>query len=371
MNYELLTYQIGLTLIKGIGPNLAKNLVAYLGSVEAVFKEKKANLEKIPGIGQILANEILSQNVLERAKEEVEFVVKNKITPHFYTDKSYPYRLKECNDSPIIIYQKGDLDLNNGRFISVVGTRKATEQGKEICRNIISELAQKIPHVIIVSGLAYGIDICAHKTANELNIPTIGVLGHGLDRIYPAIHRNTAVKMLSKGSLITEFMNKTNPDRQNFVQRNRIIAGLSDALLVVESAKKGGALITAHLANDYNRDVFAVPGGIYDEWSAGCNLLIKQNKAALVESADDIINFMNWEIVEQTSKEIQVDLFTELSDAEQTIFSFLRQHPDGINVNEIAVEMKTPFSKLSSQLLEMEFKGVVKCLPGGVYRVVR
>ncbi len=371
MSNELLKYQIGINLIKGVGPSLAKNLIAYLGSVEAVFKEKRSNLEKIPGIGKVISNEIYTQNVLDRAEREIEFIQKNKIKAIFYTDKAYPYRLKECDDSPIVIYQKGDIELNNGRFVSIVGTRNATEKGREICKQLIVDLNSKISNLIVVSGLAYGIDICAHKTAVDHNIPTIGVLGHGLDRIYPALHRSTAVKMLSEGALITEFMSGTKPDKQNFVQRNRIIAGMCDALVVVESAKKGGALITANLANDYNRDVFAVPGGVYDEWSAGCNLLIKSNKAALIESAKDIVNLMNWEVSKRNDKEIQTNLFTELNENEQLIFGMIRQFPDGVNVNEIAVQLKLPFSKLSSQLLEMEFKGVIKCLPGGKYRIVK
>lgn len=372
MNDNLLKYQIGITLIKGIGPNLAKNLVAYLGSVEAVFKEKKRNLAKIPGIGEVLSREIVSQNVLKRAEEEIEFVLKNKIDTFFYTSRSYPYRLKECSDSPIMIYYKGSGSLNDGKFIGIVGTRKATDEGKDICKNLVAGLAEKIPNITIVSGLAYGVDICAHKAAVDNHIATIGALGHGLDRIYPASHRSTAVKMIQHGGLITEYMSNTNPDKPNFVQRNRIIAGMCDALIVVESGRKGGALITAELANDYNRDVFAVPGRIGDEYSAGCNMLIKQNKASLIESADDIIRLMNWEASPKELKNaLQTTLFEELNKEEQNIISHLRQYPDGINVNELALMLNKPYNKLSSQLLEMEFKGLVKCLPGGMYRVVK
>jgi DNA processing protein len=371
---DLLKYQIGINQIKGIGPHLAKNLIAYLGGVEAVFTEKRNTLAKIPGIGEVLSKEITSQDVLKRAEKEIEFIEKNKIETHFYTQKSYPYRLKECADSPVMLYYKGKKNLNEGKFIGIVGTRKATDAGKDICKQIVTDFSSKLAKVTIVSGLAYGIDIYAHKASCEVELPTIGVLGHGLDRIYPGAHRSTAVKMLEKGGLLTEFMSETNPNKQNFVQRNRIIAGMCDALIVVESGRKGGALITAELSNDYNRDVFAVPGRIGDEYSAGCNLLIKQNRASLIESADDVIRFMNWEEnsnLDKRNETIQTALFEQLTDEEQGIVSILRQHSEGININELSVLLKMPFSQLSSKLLDMEFRGLVKCLPGGMYRVVR
>ena len=368
-----LRYKIGITLIKGIGNNLAKNLIAYVGSVEGVFKENQANLSKIPGIGDVLSKEIVSQDVLKRADQEVEFVIKNKIQPYYFADRDYPFRLKECADSPILIFTKGNCDLNNGKFIGIVGTRNATETGKEYCKKLITDLSQLQPNAIIVSGLAYGVDICAHKVALEVGLPTIGVVGHGLDRIYPAAHRPTAVKMLDNGALLTEYLSQTNPDRQNFVQRNRIIAGLSDATVVIESAAKGGALITAEVANDYNRDVFAFPGRVGDEWSAGCNALIKSQKASLIESAADLCQCMNWEsdVDASISQPIQTALFLDLSDHEQQIITTLRQNSEGMQVNEIAISLSQPFSKISSLLLEMEFKGLVKCLPGSVYRIVK
>jgi len=369
---ESLKYKIGITLIKGIGCNLAKNLIAYVGSVEGVFNEKQKNLAKIPGIGEILSKEIVSQDVLARAEKEIEFIQKNKIQTIYFTDRDYPYRLKECPDSPVMLYTKGNCDLNKGKFIGIVGTRNATETGKENCKKLISDLAASQPNTIIVSGLAYGVDICAHKAALDAGLPTIGVIGHGLDRIYPATHRPTAVKMLEQGALLTEYLSGTNPDRQNFVQRNRIIAGMCDAIVVVESAAKGGALITAELANDYNRDVFAFPGRVNDEWSAGCNALIKNNKASLIVSADDILRFMSWE--KQNSglpSNVQTALFLDLSDHEQQIVNLLRQNSEGIQLNELAIQLEKPVSKISSMLLEMEFKGVVKCLPGNLYRIVK
>jgi len=372
MNDEHLKYKIGITLIKGIGNNLAKNLIAYVGSVEGVFHEKQAVLAKIPGIGETLSKEIVSQNVLARAEEEVAFILKNKIKTYYYTDRDYPFRLKECADSPILIFSKGNCNLNDGKFVGIVGTRNATETGKENCKKLINELATLQPNTVIVSGLAYGVDICAHKTALDAGLPTIAVVGHGMDRIYPAAHRSTAVKLLSNGALLTEYLSKTNPDRPNFVQRNRIIAGLSDALVVVESAVRGGALITADIANDYNRDVFAFPGRITDELSGGCNALIKNNKASLIESADDLCRFMNWEKQDTSgSPFVQTTLFLDLTDEEQEIVTTLRQHSDGIQMNELAILLTKPASRISSLLLEMEFKGIVKCLPGSVYRIVK
>ena len=372
MNEETLKYKIGITLIKGIGNNLAKNLIAYVGSVEGVFNEKQQNLAKIPGIGEVLSNEIVSQNILKRAEEEIEFIIKNKIQTSYFTDHDYPFRLKECVDSPIMIYSKGNGNLNNGKFVGVVGTRNATETGKENCNKLISDLAVSQPNTVIVSGLAYGVDICSHKAALDFGMTTIGVIGHGLDRIYPSAHRPTAVKILQNGALLTEYLSQTNPDKQNFVQRNRIIAGLCDAIVVVESGIRGGALITAEIANDYNRDVFAFPGRITDEWSKGCNALIKNNKASLIECADDLMRFMNWEKQEASSNtNVQTALFIDLSDEEHEIVTTLRKNSEGIQINEFAIQLIKPISKISALLLEMEFKGVVKCLPGGMYRIIK
>ena len=372
MNDENLKYKIGITLIKGIGNSLAKNLIAYVGSAEGVFKEKQQNLAKIPGIGEVLSKEIVSQQVLNRAGQEIEFIHKNKISTSYFTDRDYPYRLKECPDSPVLIYSKGNCNLNNGKFVGIVGTRNATESGKENCKKLIAGLMRVQPSITIVSGLAYGVDISAHKAALESGLPTIGIIGHGLDMIYPATHRPIAIKMLQNGALVTEYLSRTNPDKQNFVQRNRIIAGLCDALVVVESGFRGGALITAEIANDYNRDVFAFPGRVNDEWSIGCNRLIKYNKASLIESADDILKLMNWEETDaKASSIVQTALFQDLSDEEQAIVTALRQNPEGIQVNDMALKLIKPISKISSLLLELEFKGIVKCLPGGMYRIIK
>ena len=374
MNENVLKYLIGTTQIKGIGCGLAKTLIAYLGSPESIFNEKRQNLEKIPGIGSVLSSEIVLQrtDALKRAEKEIEFIQKNNIQTFSFTDNQYPFRLKECPDSPVLLYGRGNLDLNKGKFIGIVGTRKATDVGKENCRKLIFDIAASLPETVIVSGLAYGVDVCAHKAAIEAKLSTIGVLGHGLDRLYPATHTSVAAKMLENGGLLAEFTSGTNPDRPNFVQRNRIIASMCDALIVIESNEKGGALITANLANDYNRDVFAFPGRVDDEASRGCNALIKTNKAALIESAQDMLRFMNWETKDKTSAySPQTSLFVDLSDEEQEIFSILRQHPDGIQTNGLAILSAKPFSKISSLLLEMEFKNLVKCLPGNVYKIIK
>jgi len=370
MNLDLLKFRIGITLINGIGNNLAKNLIAYLGDEEAVFKEKKKTLSKVPGIGAMLAHEIVSQKqVLQRAEEEIEFILKNNIQYYYFTDKSYPFRLKECPDAPLILYSKCSQNLNDAKFLGIVGTRKATVYGKELCKKFINELST-VPNLVIVSGLAYGIDICAHKAALDAGVPTIGVVAHGLDRIYPEGHRSTAIKMIQQGGLVTEYISKTNPDRQNFVQRNRIIAGLSDAVVVVESAVRGGALITADLANDYNRDVFAFPGRPDDEWSMGCNALIKTNRASLIDNTKDFLKSMGWEDKIAVHKNTQQSLFVELTDDEQLIYSLLRKNPEGIQVNQLAVEIAFPYSKLTAILLQMEFNMLVKCLPGGIYKAM-
>lgn len=360
---------IALSMIKGIGPILAKNIIAFLGSPEAIFQEKKQNLEKIPGIGQILSNSIISQSdLLKRADQELEYLQKNNLQILAYTDKTYSYRLKECADAPIVLYANGNIDLNKGRFISFVGTRNITDYGRTVCESIIEELAQTITDVIIVSGLAYGVDITAHKASIKQNIPTIGVVAHGLDRIYPSAHTSIAAKMAETGAIITEYPTKTEPDKPNFVQRNRIIAGLCDATVIIESAAKGGSLLTAEAANLYNRDVFAIPGRIGDSKSAGCNNLIRQNKAALIESATDIINAMGWQPA-LTRQHVQPTLFNDLTENEQSVIALLRQH-DSLQINQLTIKLKQPVEKLFPLLIELEFKGYIRCLPGSMYKVV-
>ncbi|MBN1251770.1 MAG: DNA-processing protein DprA, partial [Bacteroidales bacterium] len=306
---ENLNYKIALGMISGIGNMNAKKLIAYIGSVEGIFKEKRQNLEKIPGIGTKLSLEISNSNALNEAEQEISFINKNNIEAIFFTEKTYPERLKHCEDSPIIIYKKGKFDLNKTKILSIVGTRNASQYGKDNCNKLITDLFESGHNPLIVSGLAYGVDICAHKAAIKNNLATVAVLGHGLDIIYPAAHKNYAKEILQNGALLSEFSSNSKLDPSNFVKRNRIIAGMSDATIVVESAKKGGSLITAELANSYNRDVFAFPGRINDKFSEGCNLLIKTNRAALIESYKDIEYILGWE--KKDKKAVQGKLFIE------------------------------------------------------------
>ena len=365
---EKLKYQIALTLVPGIGAVLGKTLVSYCGSPEAVFREKKSRLEKIPGIGPVGAESIVNCDVMSRAEQEVEFIQKHKIATYFFTEDNYPHRLKHCDDSPLILYYKGNGNLNHERMLAVVGTRNATEYGKKICEEIIAHLASL--GVCIVSGLAYGVDICAHKAALKNNLSTVAVLAHGLDKIYPGAHRSTAKKMLDAGGLLTEFMTNTKPDRENFPSRNRIVAGMCDAVLVVESAIKGGALITANIADSYNRDVFCIPGRADDEYSAGCNYLIKSNKAALVESAEDIAYQLGWADKKNPEKKkpSQLAIFNELKDDEKMLVGLLQENGK-LAIDSICLRSKMPLSKVSSSLLTLEFQGIVRSLPGKVYEI--
>ena len=365
-NTESLAYKIALSMIPGIGNVTARNLIAYIGSVEGIFREKEKNLVKIPGVGEVNAKRVISQNVLQQAKKEVEFILKNRIQTFFYLDDNYPSRLKNCSDAPIILYYKGNANLNEHKIISVVGTRNATQYGKELCDELIQHFAQKNYPLVVVSGLAYGIDVQVHKACLKYEIPTVGVFAHGLDTIYPALHASVAAKMLEKGGLVSDFASNTQIDRQNFLRRNRIIAGLADATIVVESAEKGGALVTADIANSYNRDVFAFPGRT-DPFSKGCNKLIKMNKAVLVESQADIEKAMNWDTSTKAPKVIQTSLFVNLEPDEQKLVDLLKA--GDCFIDEISIESQLPMSRVSSLLLNLEFKGLVTSLPGKMYRL--
>jgi len=364
-----LKFKIACGLIKGLGPVLIRNIVAYLGEPEALFKEKEKTLLKIPGIGPKQAATIVNSNTLDRAEAELEFIHSNGIKATFFLDDDYPVRLNQCDDAPIVLYQKGSHKLVDSKMISVVGTRQVTERGKDITRKIIQGVAEKFPNTTIVSGLAYGVDIYAHRAALEFGLPTIGVLAHGLDRIYPQIHSAEAGKMLDKGALLTEFMSGTNPDKQNFVKRNRIIAGLADATLVIESAEKGGSLITAHLAQSYNRDVLAVPGRVDDELSKGCNKLIKTNIAAMVEDAGDIGYALNWEPVGTGLQARQLSMFELPKGEAGDIYNILRQEKEA-TINYLSLKTGMPVNKVSSLMLQLEFDGLVKSLPGNVFRSI-
>ncbi len=364
----LLKHKIALGLIPRIGDINARKLVSHLGSVEAVFHEPYRNLIKIPGIGSGIANYISERSYLDSAEKEAEYVTQNNIRTYFYLDNDYPFRLRQCDDSPVVFFFKGECDLNSAKILSVVGTRNATLHGRDTCEKIIGGLASGHPDLIIVSGLAYGIDITSHKAALSNNLQTIGVLAHGFKTTYPAIHHNTAKEMVKNGGLVTDFLSDALPERNNFLKRNRIIAGLSDATLVIESGIKGGALITADIANSYNRDVFAVPGRPGDQWSAGCNSLIRSNKAALAECSDDIEYFLNWN-PEKSKRPVQRTLFSEMDDTERLIYELLMQQGE-LTIDNICRSLDIPVYKLSSLLLQMEFKGMVKCYPGNLYRTL-
>ncbi len=368
MSEVTLAHKIALGLIPRIGDISARKLVSHFGSVEAIFHEPYGNLIKIPGIGPGLAKYICDRSYLAAAEKEAEYVDRNDIRTFFYLDNDYPFRLRQCDDSPVVFFLRGNCDLNAAMILSVVGTRNATVRGKELCEKIIGALAADHPGLIIISGLAYGIDITAHKAAIANNLPTIGVLGHGLKTIYPSIHRSTANVMTNNGGLLSDFLSDTLPERNNFIKRNRIIAGLSDATLVIESGIRGGALITADIANSYNRDVFAVPGRPDDQWSAGCNDLIKTNKAALIQSADDIAYFLNWK-PEKSRAPLQMTLFSELNDNEKLVFELISKEGE-LTIDVICRSLEMPVYKLSSLLLQMEFKGYLKCYPGNLYRIM-
>lgn len=305
-----------------------------------------------------------------RAEHEMEFVEKNCLTCLTLKDEAYPSRLRECEDAPIALFFKGHTDFNCLRVINMVGTRNATEYGKQFCVDFLRDLSSHYPDVLVVSGLAYGIDIHAHRAALANNLSTVAVLAHGLDRIYPYVHRKTAIDMLDNGGLLTEFLTETNPDRHNFVSRNRIVAGMTDATIVVESASKGGSLITADLAIDYHRDCFAVPGRTTDSLSMGCNQLIRDNKAALIQSADDFMLAMGWTTEGSAKHEgIQRSLFLELTEEEELVVGILTRLGD-LHINVLVVESNIPVNRMTALLFELEMKGVVRALVGGVYHLL-
>ena len=363
-----LHHEIGLTFLKNIGPSLAKVLMSYFGDAESIFKAPNAKLLKVPGIGEKTVAQLNFTEALKKAEEELKFIEKHGVDVVFYTDSNYPKRLKNCGDSPILLYTKGNADLNSQHIISIVGTRNATEYGKHLCKQLIEELQQY--NVLVVSGLALGIDVAAHKESLKFNVPTVGVLAHGLDRIYPNQNRLIAEKMLENGGLLTEYPSGTVPDRENFPQRNRIVAGIADATIVVEASIKGGALITAEIANSYNRDVFAFPGRVGDDFSEGCNFLIRNNKAALLTCAADLAYSLGWETTDSVKPTIeQFVLPIDLSTDERLIFDILQQHKNPIAIDDLTLKTNMTTSMLAMNLLNMEMQGYIKSLPGKTYSI--
>lgn len=360
-----LIHKIALTLIKGVGDVTARKLLDHFGSAEAIFKAEKQQIMEIPGIGDVVAGQILAHNAFGIAEKQLEFIRKHHIQVLFYTDKNYPQRLKNCHDAPILLYYKGNVDLNHPRIISIVGARRATDYGRRLCRELAETLAPY--NVIVVSGLAYGIDIASHQESLQHHIPTIGVLAHGLDRIYPALHRPIAQKMLLNGGLLTEFLPDTIPDKENFPKRNRIIAGIADATVVVEAAVKGGALITADIANSYHKDVYAYPGRTTDQYSAGCNFLIKTNRASLISHAKDLVYYMGWGDVVEEKSNLQLKFPLTLSKEEQSIVHLLKDTAMGID--EIRMRSDVEQGQLAMHLLNLEMQGILVALPGKMYRL--
>ena len=362
-------YSIALTMVPGIGHIGAKHLIDGMGNAVDVFRLRKEIPERIPEVSQRVIEALDCPQAVLRAEQEYEFIRKNRISCLSFHDEAYPSRLRECEDAPIVLFFKGNTDLNSLHILNMVGTRNATDYGTQICASFLRDLKALCPEVLIVSGLAYGIDIHAHREALANELPTVGVLAHGLDRIYPHVHRKTAVDMLEKGGLLTEFLSGTNPDRQNFVKRNRIVAGISDATLVVESGPKGGSLITAEIAESYQRDCFAFPGRVGDTYSTGCNLLIQKNRAALIQSAEDMVKAMNWDHVPISPQVVQRQLFPELTPEEEQVITHLQKHPDGIQINTLVVESNIAINRMTSLLFNLEMKGVVRALAGGVYKM--
>ncbi|HEY1871574.1 MAG TPA: DNA-processing protein DprA [Chitinophagaceae bacterium] len=363
-----LLYQLALAEVPNIGCVQSKILIQHFGDAEKIFNANRSTLEKIEGIGTVRANSIKNFHDFLKAEEEIKFIEKFKIKPLFITDKEYPQRLLNCYDSPTILFYKGVADLNAPKIISIVGTRTHTDYSKKIADKLIEDLSSQ--NILIVSGMAYGVDAFAHKAAVKNNLPTVGVLAHGLDQIYPSDHSNLAKDMLKNGGgLLTEFRSKTNPDKHNFPTRNRIVAGMSDATIVIESGIKGGSMVTAELANGYNKDVFAFPGKVTDNKSAGCNYLIKSNKAMLLTDAQQLVEIMGWEEKKQKSKvKSQKEIFIELTGDEKIIIDILKEK-EVVHIDEINLRTGLNSSAIAAAILNLELQNVVSGLPGKIYKL--
>ncbi|MDG2432079.1 DNA-processing protein DprA [Flavobacterium sp.] len=366
MTDQDLFYLLALQRVEGVGDIMAKKLLTHCGSAEAVFKTKMQQLAAIDGVGTHLLKNLKDQSVFDKANKELEFIKSNAIKVAHFQDDEYPERLKHCIDGPVLLFSCGNIDLKNRKIISIVGTRQITSYGTEFCRKLIEDLAPLDP--VIVSGFAYGVDIVAHQFAMEYNLQTIGVVAHGLNQIYPKPHKKYVAKMEENGGFMTEFWSASNPDKENFVRRNRIVAGMTEATIVIESADRGGSLITANLANDYNRDVFAVPGRVTDKYSQGCNNLIKTQKANVLSSAADLVYILNWDI-QKEAKPVQKQLFVTLDDEEQKVYDYLLKTGKEL-MDIIALRCDYPIYRISGILLNMELKGVVRPLPGKLFEAI-
>ena len=375
MNKKIISDQVALLALSKVQATqlaVIHSLIEEVGSAKELIENAGNIKDIVPEAGPRLCELLNDESLIVNAEKEIEFIEKNNIRLICKGDKDYPYRLAECNDAPLVLHGMGNADLNAKHIVSIVGTRHASEYGKSVCENFVADLAKFVPGTLIVSGLAYGIDVCAHRAALKAGLPTVGVLAHGLDRIYPTAHRSTAKSMIENGGLLTEFMSGTNPFPQNFVQRNRIVAGMADATVVIESASKGGSLITASLATGYDRDCFAFPGRINDQYSQGCNELVSRNRAALITSAYDFVEAMNWEVAtkKKSAEDLQTELFPDMSPEETAVMTALRENSDGLQVNQMVVQLNTPINKLLPLLFEMEMKGYIKAVAGGCYRAM-
>ncbi|MEP7107667.1 MAG: DNA-processing protein DprA [Ferruginibacter sp.] len=359
-----LLYQIALTLVPNIGDVHAKALINLYGDAQSIFKAKKRDLDHLEGIGTIRAGSIKAFTDFQSCEAEIKFIEQYRIIPLFITDKNYPQRLLNCYDSPALLYYRGNADLNCSRVISIVGTRNNSDYGKTACEKLVEELKQS--NILVVSGLAFGIDTIAHRASLKNNLQTVGVLAHGLDRIYPPQNKTLAKQMVEQGGLLTEFISNTIPDKQNFPKRNRIVAGMCDALVVVESGKKGGSLITAELANSYNKDVFAIPGRTSDIKSEGCNYLVKNNKASLINCSADLLEMMNWVENKKIQPKKQRELFIELSPDEKIVIGLL-QSQERIQIDQLYFKSGLSSSAMAAALLMLEMQGLVTSLPGKLY----
>lgn len=373
MNYELL-YSIALTRMTGFNFQTALQLFRELGGGQAVYEHRNDIKDVLPDCTDRLAESLRDWSLpLARAEQEMAFIEKHHIRPLLLDTDDYPQRLCECPDAPILLYYMGSADLNQRHVINIVGTRHCTTYGQDLVRRFIADLKRLCPEVLIVSGLAYGIDICAHRNALENGYETVGVLAHGLDEIYPSCHRETAKKMLSQGGLLTEYMTETRSDKLNFVRRNRIVAGISDATILVESAARGGGLITTRIAMEYNRSVFAFPGPVGAQYSEGCNQLIRNNGASLLTSAEDFVKDMGWQtdaqLLQAQADGIQRTVFPDLSDEERKIAGILDESGD-LQLNQLSVKSNIPIGQLTALLFQMEMKGVIRPLAGGTYHLM-
>ena len=362
---------LALSRVQVQNPALLRQIIDVAGSAKELFDNIDYVEDILPGISPVLVSALRDKSIIERAKREMEFVQKNGIKLTCLNDSDYPARLFECSDAPIALYSLGDIPFNAKHIVSIVGTRHATEYGKELCTAFVRDLARFLPGTLVVSGLAYGIDICAHRAAVEAGLPTVGVLAHGLEKLYPQTHRSVAKKMIEQGGgLLTEFMSESNPLPQFFVQRNRIVAGMADATIVVESASKGGSLITASIAQGYSRDVFAFPGRVNDQYSCGCNELVCRNRAALITSAYDFVEAMNWGSNAVAAKTVQRELFPAFTPEEEVLIKLLKSNSDGLQINQLVVKTDMPINVLMPLLFDMEMKGYVKAVAGGCYRAL-